>query len=127
MDKAKIKIEYPLRNTAINALWNSISSPFDMCEWFADSITVEDDIYTFSWNGHEQSAKLIHKKVNEYVRFQWLEDADTHYFFEIKIAMVELTGDVTLIISDFADKDEKDDVIMLWNQEIDVLKRRLGI
>ncbi len=127
MDKVKIKLEYPLRYAALNSLWNSISSSFGLCEWFADSISVEDDRYVFSWNGHEQAARLTHIKHSEYIRFQWEEDAGTDYFFEMRITMIELTGDVVLVITDFADPTDRDDTIMLWNRNIEQLKQRLRL
>lgn len=127
MDKVKIKLEYPLRYAALNALWNSISSSFGLCGWFADSISVEGNRYVFSWNGNEQAAKLMQIKQNECIRFQWEEDKGTDYFFEMRITMNELTGDVVLIISDFAEPADRDDIIMLWNRNIDQLKQRLRL
>lgn len=127
MNRIKLKIEYPLRNTAINVLWNSISQPIDLCEWFAESITQSDDIYTFMWQGHEQDARMLETKYGDYIRFQWLEDAGTNYYFEFKIVLLELTGDVALVITDYVDSAEKDDSILLWNQQVEQLKLRLGI
>ena len=127
MDKVKIKLEYPVRYAALNALWNSISSSFGLCEWFADAISVENDRYVFSWNGHEQAALLIYSKPNERIRFQWEEDAGTEYFFELQITMIELTGDVVLVVTDFTEPAEKDDTIMLWNRNIEQLKQRLRL
>jgi len=37
-----------------------------------------------------------------------------------------LTGDVALIITDFADEDEVNDTIELWNKQMDILHRNLG-
>ena len=39
----------------------------------------------------------------------------------------ELTGEVALIITDFAEDDEKDDIIDLWDTQIAELKRALGL
>ena len=47
--------------------------------------------------------------------------------FEFRINMDELTGDVALIITDFAEADEKEDSIYLWDNQIQDLKRLLGI
>ena len=40
--------------------------------------------------------------------------------------MEPLTGDVALIITDFADEDEVNDTIELWNKQMDILHRNLG-
>jgi hypothetical protein len=66
------------------------------------------------------------KKANEYIRFQWIdEDSDT--FFEFRITKDELTGDVALIISDFADEDEIEDATDLWESQVNDLRRAIGL
>jgi len=127
MKKTKFNIEYQLRSASINILWNSISKPLGLAEWFADGVTVNDNEYTFSWEGNEQTAFLIHTKTNTSVRFQWEEDVNTESYFELKIASMEVTGNLALVVTDFAESNEKDDLIMLWNKQIEVLRRKTGI
>lgn len=40
--------------------------------------------------------------------------------------MEPLTGDVALIITDFADEEEESDSIELWNKQMENLHRNLG-
>jgi uncharacterized protein YndB with AHSA1/START domain len=127
MQKTKFKIEYQLRSASINILWNSISTPLGLAEWFADGVTVNGTEYIFSWEGHEQTAFLVQTKTNSSVRFQWEEDLDSDYFFELRITMLEVTGNLALVVTDFAEKDEKEDLILLWNKQIEVLRRKTGI
>lgn len=127
MQKTKFNIEYQLRSASINILWNSISTPLGLAEWFADGVTVNGTEYIFSWEGHEQTAFLVQTKMNSSVRFQWEEDLDSDYFFELRITMLEVTGNLALVITDFAEKDEKEDLILLWDKQIEVLRRKTGI
>ena len=127
MKKTKFNIEYQLRSASINILWHSISSPLGLAEWFADGVTVNGNEYTFSWEGNEQTAFLIHTKTNCNIRFQWDEDANSEYYFELKIVTLEVTGNLALVITDFAEPDEKEDLIMLWNKQIEMLRRKTGI
>ena len=127
MKKTKFNIEYQLRSASINILWNSISKPMGLAEWFADGVTVNDNEFTFSWDGNEQTAFLIHTKINSSVRFQWEEDVNTESYFELKIASMEVTGNLALVVTDFAESNEKEDLIMLWNKQIEVLRRKTGI
>jgi uncharacterized protein YndB with AHSA1/START domain len=127
MQKTKFNIEYQLRSASINILWNSISTPLGLAEWFADGVTVNGTEYIFSWEGHEQTAFLVQNKMNSSVRFQWEEDLDSDYFFELRITMLEVTGNLALVITDFAEKDEKEDLILLWDKQIEVLRRKTGI
>lgn len=127
MQKTKFNIEYQLRSASINILWNSISKPLGLAEWFADGVTVNDNEYTFSWDGNEQTALLIQTKTNCSVRFQWKEDADSEFYFELKIASMEVTGNLALVVTDFAEPSEKDDLILLWDKQVEVLRRKTGI
>jgi len=127
MKKTIFNIEYPLRSASINILWNSISTPLGLAEWFADGVTVNGTEFTFSWEGNEQTGFLVHTKTNCSIRFQWEEDIDSEFYFEFRIAMLEVTGNLALIITDFAEPGEKEDSILLWNKQVEVLRRKTGI
>lgn len=127
MNKKKFNIEYPLKSASVNILWNSISTPLGLTEWFADGVTVNGNEYTFSWDQNEQTAYLIHFKPNESVRFQWEEDDNSDIYFELKITVLEVTGELALTITDFAEPAEKEDLIILWNKQIEILKRKTGM
>jgi uncharacterized protein YndB with AHSA1/START domain len=124
--KEKYQLEYSL-NVSPNILFSRLSTPGGLSEWFADDIKLQDNIYTFVWSETEQNAELLQKRNNKYVRFKWLEDEDKESFFEFRINKDELTGDVALIITDFADDGEKEDAIELWDTQVDELKHVLGI
>ena len=68
------------------------------------------------------------KKNNEKVRFQWVDDENDSddYFFEFKIMVDEITQDVSLIITDFAEEDELEESKMLWDNLVLDLKQVLG-
>ncbi len=121
----KYELEYPI-NSSINILFDRLSTLSGLSEWFADDVNVNrEGVYTFTWEGSEQQATLISKKKNNYVRFKWL-DSDDEYF-EFLIQVDELTNDISLIITDFADdEDDKVDAVQLWNLQIDNLKKIIG-
>ena len=121
----KFKLEYPI-HSSINILYKRLFTPSGLSEWFADDVHIRNDVYTFYWDGSEQAARLVNKKENEFVRFHWIDSEDESYF-EFAIQVDDLTNDVSLIITDFAeDKDEKEEQIMLWEQQIENLKRAIG-
>ena len=123
MSKQKFQLEFTL-NTSPKLLYTRLSTPSGLSEWFADNVQLDGKNFVFFWDNSEQVAKLLMKKANEYIRFQWIdEDSDT--FFEFRITKDELTGDVALMITDFADKDEIDDAIDLWESQISELKRAI--
>lgn len=123
--KNKIELEYSI-NSSPKILYTRLSTPSGLSEWFADDINIQGDTYTFFWEGNGQEAKLINKKDNSSIRFQW-EDEDEDSYFEFKIRKDELTGDVALIITDFAEDDEKDDIVDLWDTQVSKLKHTIGL
>ena len=109
-------------------LFQYLSTPSGLSEWFADDVNSRGEDFTFFWDDGEETAKLIQKKNNEKVRFQWIndeEDADK-VFFEFKIQVDEITKDVSLIISDFSEEDELEESKMLWENSVATLKKVLG-
>jgi len=125
--RSKYELEYNL-NCSPKVLFSRLSTPEGLNEWFADNVNVDGDIFTFFWNKAESRARLVAIKENKLVRFEWLDsdDPSTNYF-EFRINIEELSGSLALIITDFAEDEEKDDSIFLWDSQITDLKRTLGM
>jgi uncharacterized protein YndB with AHSA1/START domain len=125
--RQKYELEYTL-NCSPKVLYSRLSTPEGLCEWFAENVTVEGDIFTFYWNNSESQAKLAASKENKFVRFEWLDRTDEESnYFEFRINIEELSGSLALIITDFAEPEEKEDAIYLWDTQVADLKRVLGI
>lgn len=124
--KEKFELEYTLK-TSPKILFNIISTPAGLSEWFADDVNLKGNVFTFFWDGSEQSAERVLFKENKMIRFSWLDEDDPETsWFEFRIDIHELTGDVALVITDFAEEGEKDDGIDLWDSQISELKHMLG-
>jgi len=125
--RSKFELEYNL-NCSPKVLFSRLSTPEGLTEWFADQVNVEGDLFTFFWNSSESKARLSALKENKMVRFEWMgmENEDSN-FFEFRINLEELTNELALIITDFAQAEEKEDAIYLWDSQINDLKRALGI
>jgi len=118
------EIEYIIKSS-ISVLYERISTISGLSEWFADDVRVDiEGNYIFDWNGSIEKAKLVTKKQNEYIKFQWLEEETV---FEMLILVNPITHDVALIIKDVADdEDEKNYKIQNWDLQIQKLKKLLG-
>ena len=125
MAKKKFQLEFTL-NTSPKLLYTRLSTPSGLAEWFADNVQLDGKNFVFIWDNAEQVARLLMKKANEYIRFQWLDD-DSDTFFEFRITKDELTGDVALLISDFAEEDEIEDATDLWESQVNDLRRAIGL
>ncbi len=127
MDKEKFELEYLLK-TSTKVLDNMIGTPSGLSEWFADDVNIKDDVYTFIWDGSEEEARLLNKKVNSKVKWQWIQDEEDGLdsYFEFRYDVDPMTKAVILTITDFAEDDEMEEVKQLWDQQVNELKRILG-
>ena len=125
--RIQFELEYTL-NSSPRLLFARLSTPEGLSEWFADDVAIDGDVFIFHWQTSEARARLAAIKENKMVRFEWLdrEDEESNYF-EFRLTVDDITNDVALLITDFADPDEKDDAIYLWDTQIADLKRILGI
>ena len=124
-DRIKYEMEFPIQ-VSPSLLYQYISTPSGMQEWYADNVNSRGEFFTFIWEGSEEDARLVSAKKTDYIRFQWMEDEDTDYYFELRIQVDEITKDVSIIVTDFADADEVDESKMLWENQISSLKQVLG-
>ena len=124
--KQKYELEYSM-NTSLDFLFARLSTPGGLSEWFADDVNVDGNIYTFFWSKEPEQAEVLQKKENKLIRFRWLDDNDSKSYFEFKIAEHELTGDISLMITDFCPEGEKEDSIDLWDKQIGDLKHVIGL
>ena len=128
MKKERYDIEFVLGNASQRSLWRMLTDPIALEEWFADKVMLHDKtLYTFIWDKKAMNAEMALKKPMTQVRFSWLMEENIDTYFEFKIHKQDLTGDMSLEVSDFAYSMDKEDSILLWHYQIDQLKRRLGI
>ena len=125
--KKSFSIEYDF-HASPQLLFQYLSTPSGLSEWFADNVNSRGERFTFIWDDSEETALLLQKKNNDKVNFQWQndEDDDGEYYFEFKIQVDEITKDVSLIITDFAEEDELEESKMLWDNLVSDLKQVLG-
>ncbi|MCJ7758652.1 MAG: START-like domain-containing protein [Gillisia sp.] len=124
-DKVKFEMEFPIQASP-SLLYQYISTPSGLSEWYADDVNSRGELFTFIWDGSEEAAKLLSKKNGERVKFRWEVDDETPYYFEIRIQVDEITKDVSIMITDFADEDELEEGKMLWDNMMSELKQVLG-
>lgn len=125
--KVKYELEFPI-HASTSMLYNYISTPSGLSEWFADNVNSRGELFTFIWDNSEEKAKLVSKRSGERVKFKWLDEdgKETDYFFEIKIEEDEITKDVSIVVIDFAEEDELDESKLLWENQISDLKHVIG-
>jgi len=125
--KVKYELEFQL-NSSPQLLYQYISTPSGLSEWFADNVNSRGEFFTFIWDGSEEKARLSSRKSDEKIKFRWIDEdnKDTDYFFELRILEDEITKDVSLMITDFAFEEDFDEVKLLWESQISDLKHVIG-
>jgi len=123
--KGKFQLEYII-HSPVTLLYDFLTTPNGLAEWFADGVDMKNDIYTFDWDGQKQNAKIISAKIDTYIRLHWLDKPEGSYF-EFRLEQDELTNEVSLTVTDFGEGD--DDIVTsrrLWDSQIQRLVKALG-
>ena len=102
-NKIKFELEYPIQASP-QLLYQYISTPSGLSEWFADNVNSRGELFTFIW----------------------LDGNEDQSYFEIRIQVDGITKDVSLMVTDFAEDDEVEETKMLWDNQISDLKQILG-
>jgi len=124
MSKQLFSIEYPVRCSP-NILYDFLSTPAGLQEWFAEKVDERDTVFSFSWNGSVEKAEVLEAEQNKFIRFHWLHAPQNEYF-EFSIEKTEVSSQTILIIKDFAEKKEIADQSRLWGVQVHDLFHRLG-
>lgn len=123
--QGKFEMEFVVHSSA-DMLYEFLSSASGLSEWFCDDLNIRNGIYTFIWEDQMQQARLLKTVDLTLVRFQWVDKTDGSYF-EFRIQRDDLTNDISLIITDFADTNsERESSKLLWNSQIEKLMHVIG-
>lgn len=122
--KQKFQIEFEM-HCSPRILFNYLGTPSGLAEWFAEDVTVQENVFTFKWTGTEAKAKMVHKRDNQMVRYKWIDEDDDSYI-EFEVITDDLTSDVALIITDFCVPDDREETARLWDTQIHNLRQIIG-
>ncbi len=121
----KIELEFPI-HASPSFIYQYVSTPDSLGEWFADNVNSRGQNFTFMWDDSEEVAKRVAQRTDQFVRFKWIDADDEDAFFEFRIQVDALTKDVSLIITDFAEEDEEEELKMFWENKVSDLKHAIG-
>jgi len=122
--KVLYTLEYPVRCSP-GILYEFLSTPAGLQEWFADKVDERDGVFTFAWNGTEDAADMLEKEDAKFIRFHWKHSSKGEYF-EFCIEKSEVTNQTILIVKDFAEKKDIKDQSRLWEYQVKDLFHRVG-
>lgn len=124
--RQKIELEFPM-HCSVNTLYNYISSPSGLSSWFAEDVSVHGSKYTFRWeDGEERDAELVKNVNKKHVKFRWLDNQNANESLEFIIHKDDITDDLALIIYDYADEEDVDEMELIWESQVHNLKNQIG-
>lgn len=124
MSRQLYTLEFPVRCSP-SILYEFLSTPAGLGEWFADKVDERDNIFYFGWNGSFEKAEVVQTEADKMIRFRWLESPKDEYF-EFGIDKSEITNQTILVVKDFAEKKDIKDQSLLWDHQVKDLLHRLG-
>ena len=125
-ERVQIELEFPVKASAA-MLYNFLATPSGLAGWFCDDVNSRGDRFVFIWGDTEEVATLVRKRQDVFVQYKWEEDKSSNKFsFEFRISVDDITLDATLIVTDFVDADEVNEMKLLWNSQIHNLLHNIG-
>lgn len=117
-------------NATPKALYPFISSASLLSKWFADDVLSEEEeggIFTFVWDEVKYPAKIVAKKENHFVKFEFLDqDNEEPSWIQFRIEVNQLTNATYLIIEDYSEIDNPHDFEEMYNNNFSALSEALG-
>ena len=109
-----------------------ISNAAGLQKWLADVVTENGDEWTFTW-GHPWTerdtkvSKLLELEKYDHIKLKWdYQEDDPNAYWEMRIEQSELTGNLNLLVTDYADAEDIDDLNDLWDANMERLHRVSG-
>ena len=129
----KLTLEYPLSTKSTKLVWDMISNAAGLQKWLADKVVEGEGSMTFTW-GHPwterdtKTSRILEIEKPNYIRMLWDYHEDTpEAYWEIRIEESDVTGMLSLTITDFADDDdEEEDLRGIWDDNFERLHRVSG-
>lgn len=132
MGKRQVTIERELRTHTVAIMWKLISTPGGLSRWIAEEVRQEGDQLIFVWGKpgqvHEtRTAHIMQTVKNVLLRFKWDDEDDPEACTQIMLTKNDITDDLALVITDYADIDEMQGVEDMWNHDLDRLQYKTGV
>ncbi|NND05444.1 MAG: activator of HSP90 ATPase 1 family protein [Saprospiraceae bacterium] len=124
MKRVSFDMEFLFRASP-TIIYKFLTTPSCLVRWFCDAVDIQEDTFTFEWNGAEEVAFMIDDIEEERIRFQW-EEADDSEYLEFRMEISPVTNETILSLTDYCDEDEVDDQKQLWSNQMDELRREMG-
>ncbi|MFN8299576.1 MAG: START-like domain-containing protein [Chitinophagales bacterium] len=124
MARKQYTLEYIIHSSPA-ILFEFLTQPSNLAQWFADYCDSQGEIYIFGWGGSYQRAKQLEMVEDDNVKYKW-EDSPKNEFFGFRVYKSEISNETILEVTDFAEAKEIKEQSFLWDKQIEDLKHAIG-
>ncbi len=124
MKRIPVDLEYIFKASPA-ILYKFLTTPACLVRWFCDGVDINNEIYTFSWDGSEENAEVVDDIEEERLRFRW-EGSPRYEYLEFRMYLSPVTEETVLEITDFSGEKEVEDLRRLWDTQIKKLRQETG-
>jgi uncharacterized protein YndB with AHSA1/START domain len=126
MKRVSFTLEFIIR-TSPTIVYKFLTTPSCLIRWFCDKVEIDGEKFAYYWGDEEEVAYLIDDFEDEYLRFQWEEAESDEEYLEFKMSISDVTRETVFEIVDYCDEDEVADQKQLWSNQIDAMKKAMGV
>lgn len=127
MKELGFRREYLLNQASVLSLWNEITTPQGLSEWFAEQVDITGKEVHVFWDlyGDDRQATIV--ELNEPQIIKWIWDDDPKSFLSMEILQTELSKTVSLLVEDYDINMERGTLERIWEGHIEKLMSALGL
>jgi uncharacterized protein YndB with AHSA1/START domain len=125
MKRSKVEMEFILRASP-TLIYQFVTTPACMIRWYCDEVEINEDLFSFVWNGNIEDAEMVDDIEDERVRYKWLDADNEKEYFEFRTYRSDVTQETILEITDYCDLGDEKSTKDWWTQKVNILKQECG-
>jgi uncharacterized protein YndB with AHSA1/START domain len=126
MKRVAYTLEFIIK-TSPTIVYKFLTTPSCLIRWFCDKVEIDGEKFSYYWGEDEEVAYLVDDFEDEYLRFQWEEAESDEEYLEFKMSVSDVTRETVFEIIDYCDEDEVADQKQLWRNQIEAMKKAMGV
>lgn len=126
--EVRFRHEYILNRASVRSIWNQLTTPKGLSEWFAPNVQINRTKVYVEWDEHGEDYRegsIISSEHEKSIKWTW--DDNQKSYISMEIVKTELTSTVSLIIEDHDEDMDTPTLERLWERHIEALRHSLGI
>lgn len=115
-------------NASPKRIYGLLNNASELNRWFEEKVILEQGkIFNFIWDDTNHQAKIVSQKLNKYIKFEFLNDNSDEKpsYMEFRLEKSELTNATYLIVTDYSEMTDEQDLQELWESLVNNLREVL--